>query len=277
MPKSSVEEIRARFDQDVERFSDLEVGQTTTVDSPLPQPTPTANLAPVNSYRVVRTYPHDPEAFTQGLVYLDGLLYEGTGLNGQSTLRLVELETGEVLQSIDLPDEFFGEGIAIVEDSIFQLTWLSNRGFVYDLWSFDQIGEFTYPTQGWGLTYDGTYLIMSDGSSTLYFCDPETFDQVSFVNVQYRGTPVQHLNELEYIDGLVYANVWQTDRIARIDPSSGELIDWIDLSGLLDTVGNTLPVDVLNGIAYDPYLDRLFVTGKLWPYVFEIEIVEPQE
>jgi len=226
---------------------------------------------------VVHVYPHDPEAFTQGLVYLDGLLYEGTGLNGQSTLRRVDLETGEVLDSRSLPDQFFGEGIAIIDDRIFQLTWLSNVGFIYDLMSFEQIDSFGYPTQGWGLTYDGTHLIMSDGTPTLHFMDPETLEDVRTLQVLDQGTPVHRLNELEYIDGVVYANVWKTDRIARIDPESGEVIDWIDLSGLLAHGDAADRVDVLNGIAYDAVLDRLFVTGKLWPNLFEIEVVHQGE
>lgn len=230
--------------------------------------------APVASYRVIRAYPHDPNAFTQGLVYQDGFLYEGTGRPGQSSLRRVELETGAVLQSVSLDFRHFGEGIAILGDRIYQLTWKTHTCFVHDKRSFAVLRTFSYDGEGWGLTTDGQYVIMSDGSSTLAVRDPETFVIVREINVQDHGTPVERLNELEFIDGEIWANVWQTDRIARIDPRTGEVTGWIDLTGLLsaaDRLGRQ--VDVLNGIAYDPATKRIFVTGKLWPKLYQIEIL----
>jgi glutamine cyclotransferase len=228
--------------------------------------------AAVASYRVVRVYPHDPEAFTQGLVYMDGALYEGTGLNGRSGLRKVRLESGEVLQLQRLAPELFGEGIAVWRDTIFQLTWQSGIGFIYDRSSFQRTGTFTYPGEGWGLTHDGTRLIMSDGTAWLRFLDPATQRETGRIQVMDGHTPVVHLNELEYVKGEVLANVWQTERIARISPATGKVNGWIDLTGLL-APGDAERADVLNGIAYDAEKDRLFVTGKLWPKLFEIQIV----
>lgn len=238
----------------------------------LATPTPPAAI-PVYGYRVLNTYPHDPDAFTQGLVYKDGLLYEGTGRYGESTLRQVRLETGEVLQSRELPAEYFGEGITLYGDEIFQLTWQSNVGFIYDKSTFELLREFNYPTEGWGLTHNGRCLIMSDGTNVIYFRDPESFAEIGRLQVYDNNGPVIQLNELEYVEGEIYANVWQTDRIARISPDTGQVTGWIDLTGLLDTVTVTTVVDVLNGIAYDAQGDRLFVTGKLWPALFEIELV----
>jgi glutamine cyclotransferase len=226
-----------------------------------------------DTYRVLASYPHDPQAFTQGLVYLDGFLYEGTGLYGQSSLRVVELETGKVLQLQLLPDRFFGEGIAIVGQRIYQLTWKAKTGLIYDLETLEQTGEFRYSTEGWGLTQDGTYLIMSDGTATLHYLDPADLSEVRQVTVRDVGQPVMRLNELEVIRGEIWANVWQTNRIARIDPQDGTVVGWIDLSGLLSPSDITAPVDVLNGIAYDDAGDRIFVTGKLWPKLFQIEVV----
>jgi glutamine cyclotransferase len=237
----------------------------------------TAEPAPVYGYRIIHAYPHDPDAFTQGLVVEDGVFYEGTGLWGRSTLRRVDLETGAVLQNYELPAEYFGEGITVLGNKIFQLTWQSHIGFVYDKKTFEQLEQFFYPTQGWGLTHDGERLIMSDGTPLLHFLDPSSLEEIGQVVVRDRGGPVFDLNELEYIHGEVWANVWQTDRIARIDPDSGQVLGWIDLSGLLSPEDLTQPVDVLNGIAYDPETDRLFVTGKLWPRLFEIELVPPGE
>jgi glutamine cyclotransferase len=234
-----------------------------------------SDAIPVYTYSVVNIYPHDPDAFTQGLVLEDGVLYEGTGLFGQSTLRRVELETGAVVQIRELSDQFFGEGITIYGDKIIQLTWQSNVGFVYDKTSFELLQEFNYSTEGWGITHDGTRLIMSDGTSTLHFLDPQTFEEISQLTVFDSDGPVTRLNELEYIKGEVYANVWQTDRIARIAPGTGGVVGWIDLEGLLGAQDYTEPVDVLNGIAYDADNDRLFVTGKLWPKLFEIELIGP--
>ena len=230
---------------------------------------------PVYTYRVVNVYPHDPDAFTQGLVFENGVLYEGTGLWGYSSLRKVALETGTVLQLCALSSQYFGEGIVIWADQIVQLTWRSYVGFVYDKGSFAPLREFSYPTEGWGITHDGSRLIMSDGTSTLRFWDPETFAEVGQVEVRDNGVPVTRLNELEYIEGEVYANVWQTDRIARIDPQTGQVVGWIDLTGLLGVGSSRKAADVLNGIAYDAENDRLFVTGKLWPQLFEIELIPP--
>jgi len=230
---------------------------------------------PVYTYNITNTYPHDRDAFTQGLVFEDGVLYEGTGLFGHSTLRRVELETGDILQIRELSDQFFGEGITIYEDKIIQLTWQSNIGFVYDKDSFELLQEFNYSTEGWGITHDGERLITSDGTSTLHFLDPQTFEEIGQLEVFGNDGPVTRLNELEYIQGEIYANVWQTDRVARIAPQTGRVIGWIDLRGLLTAEDRSEPVDVLNGIAYDAEADCLFVTGKLWPKLFEIELISP--
>ena len=244
-------------------------------DSPLPAPTasPGSQGAPVYTYRVLETYPHDPQAWTQGLVYYEGLLYEGTGLRGRSSLRVVELETGEVLRLKPLPDLYFGEGIAILGERIYQLTWQSNVGLIYELATFEQVGQFGYPTEGWGLTHDGAQLIMSDGTATLHFLDPTDLSEVRRVTAHDAAGPVVHLNELEFVRGEVWANVWTTDYIARIDPQDGAVLGWIDLSGLLSPADATGPVDILNGIAYDAAGDRIFVTGKLWPKLFQIEVL----
>jgi glutamine cyclotransferase len=227
--------------------------------------------APVAGYRVVHVFPHDPQAFTQGLVYLDGFLYEGTGLNGQSTIRKVRLENGEVLQMQKLDAQYFGEGIAVFGGTLFELTWQSGIGFLYDRASFQRKGSFTYRGEGWGLTHDGRRLIMSDGSAYLRFLDPATQKELSRLQVTDGGKPVVNLNELEYVKGEVFANVWQMHRIARISPTTGRVAGWIDLKGLL-SAREAQGVDVLNGIAYDASGDRLFVTGKLWPKLFEIRV-----
>ena len=203
-----------------------------------------------------------------------GVLYEGTGLKGSSSLRRVDLETGKVLQSLSLPEEYFGEGITTWNDSLIQLTWQSHTGFVYDRQSFQQLRQFSYPTEGWGITRDATRLIMSDGTSNLIFLDPASFATTGTLAVQDGGTPITKINELEYIQGQVYANIWQTDKIAIIDPHDGMVTGWIDLTGLLQTQNYNGQVDVLNGIAYDSLTDRLFVTGKYWPYLFQIEMVK---
>jgi glutamine cyclotransferase len=227
--------------------------------------------APVNRYEVVKVYPHDPQAFTQGLVFSGGVFYEGTGLNGRSGIRKVKLENGEVLQVQALEQRYFGEGIALVGDSIVQLTWQSGVGFVYDKTTFQRTRTFNYRGEGWGLTYDGTRLIMSDGTSTLRFLDPKTLQETGKLQVRDGSRPVEKLNELEVVKDEIFANIWQTDRIARISPKTGIVTGWIDLAGLLDP-RDARGVDVLNGIAYDPGGDRLFVTGKLWPKLFEIRI-----
>jgi len=224
------------------------------------------------TYEILNTYPHDKNAFTQGLVFDDGVLYEGTGLRGQSSLRRVELDTGNILQIHNLSSQFFGEGITIFGNRIIQLTWQSKIGFVYDKDTFELIQEFNYSTEGWGITHDGDRLIMSDGTETVYFLHPETFEVVDEIKVYYNGEPVKLLNELEYIDGEIYANVWQTDQIVKIAPKSGRVTGWITLTGLL-TPEEQNTANVLNGIAYDAEAERLFVTGKRWPKMFEIELI----
>ncbi len=232
---------------------------------------PDVQKVPVYGFRVVAFYPHDPEAFTQGLAYRDGVLYEGTGLYGGSSLRETKLETGEMVISRSLPPYLFGEGITLWEDRLVQLTWRSGIGLVWDIENLTVVRTFVYPTEGWGITSDGRNLIMSDGSSVLRFLDPETFQVRGKIEVVSEGAPLPRLNELEYIEGLIYANIWETDRIAMISPETGVVVGWIDLSGLL-TDEERLRGDVLNGIAYDPENDRLLVTGKLWPKIFQIEI-----
>lgn len=223
-------------------------------------------------YRIVRSYPHDPQAFTQGLVYVDGALYEGTGLNGRSSIRKVRLENGEVLQIRTLDERYFGEGIVIWQRQLIQLTWQSEIGFVYDRDTFEQRRTFSYAGEGWGLTHDGTRLIMSDGSPYLRFLDPGTLKQTGKLAVRDGSTLVEELNELEFVKGEIFANVWPTERIARISPKTGRVTGWIDLRGLLSPA-EAAQADVMNGIAYDASADRLFVTGKLWPRLFEIQIV----
>lgn len=236
------------------------------------------SAAPIYGYRVVREFPHDPDAFTQGLVYADDVLYEGTGQYGESTLRRVDMESGRVLDWTALDPMYFGEGIAIVADRIYQLTWQTQTAFVYDRETLKPLTTFSYVTEGWGLTTDGEQLIMSDGTNRLFFRDPETFKASGRVTVCDGNQPVPDLNELEYIGGEVWANVWQTDRIARIDPVTGLVTGWIDLSGLLSAADlEAQSVDVLNGIAYDPETDKIFVTGKLWPKLFEIELIPPTD
>ncbi|HEU4981951.1 MAG TPA: glutaminyl-peptide cyclotransferase [Acidobacteriaceae bacterium] len=228
----------------------------------------------VDSYRVVHAYPHDSQAFTQGLIYLDGHLYESTGMNGRSSLREVNLETGRVVKEITVPSQYFAEGLTNWGSTLIQLTWKKNVAFVYDRATFRLLKTFHYPWEGWGLTQDGKHLIMSDGSETIHFLDPDTFKQVRSIHVTDRGKPVQNLNELEYIRGEIYANVWMSNRIARISPSTGKVLGWIDLSGILPSVEVTGEGAVLNGIAYDASHNRLFVTGKDWPRLFEIQVVK---
>jgi glutaminyl-peptide cyclotransferase len=227
---------------------------------------------PIYGYKTVQTYHHDPSAFTQGLVYDGGVLYEGTGEYGQSTLRRVSLETGNVLQQTKLANSLFGEGVAVWKDRLIQLTWQSGLGLVYGKENLTEIGRFSYRTEGWGITSNGLQLIMSDGTETLHFLDPETFQEQEKIEVKYNGTPVVGLNELEYIKGEIYANLWPTNWIAIISPETGDVLGAIDLGGILPKA-DVRGVDVLNGIAYDPEGDRLFVTGKLWPKLFQIELV----
>ena len=228
---------------------------------------------PVYTYKIVNTFPHDPKAYTQGLEYDNDILYESTGLYGSSSLRKVDIETGKVLKVYNLPAACFGEGITIWKDTIVQLTWKNNKGFVYAKNSFALQRDFSYTTEGWGLTHDGSCLIMSDGSSLLYFLDPTNFQITGHIQVHDNNGPVSGLNELEHIRGHIYANIWGTDRIAIIDPGNGQVSGRIDLAGLLEAKYRTNPVDILNGIAYDAVRNRLFVTGKLWPVLFEIEAI----
>jgi glutaminyl-peptide cyclotransferase len=230
---------------------------------------PTATL-PVYTYTVVRSYAHDPGAFTQGLEYVDGILYEGTGLNGRSSIRRVNLETGNVLKQYSIGSQYFGEGITVFGSDLYELTWQSGIAFVYDRNTFAPKKSFRYQGEGWGLTRDATNLIMSDGTEFLRFLDPATFAERRRVRVTGVGQPVKNLNELEYVKGEIFANVWLTDYIARIDPATGRINGYVDLRGLMPA--NDPTRDVLNGIAYDAGGDRLFVTGKLWPRLFEIKL-----
>ena len=231
-----------------------------------------AVVAPVAGYRIVKVFPHDPQAFTQGLTYVDGALYEGTGLNGRSSIRKVRLENGEVLQIQKIDAQYFGEGITVLGNTLFSLTWQSGVGFIFDRASLSRAGTFTYRGEGWGLTHDGARLIMSDGTAYLRFLDKTTQKETGRMQVRDGEQPVADLNELEYVKGEVLANVWKTDRIARISPKDGRVTGWIDLAGLLPP-SERAGADVLNGIAYDAAADRLFVTGKQWPRVFEIKLV----
>jgi len=225
------------------------------------------------TYKVIHTYPHDQAAFTQGLIYLDGHLYESTGLKGQSSLREEELETGKIIAFHDVPGQYFAEGLTEWGDTLIQLTWQSHIALVYDRASFHLLRTFPYDGEGWGLTEDGKSLILSDGTATLRFLDPVTFHEVRRITVKDRGAPVKNLNELEFIHGEIYANIWYSDRIARISPQSGKVLGWIDLTGLLPDADRSSRDAVLNGIAWDAQHNRLFVTGKLWPRLFEIEVV----
>jgi glutamine cyclotransferase len=238
--------------------------------------TPAAGTAPApaqaQTYRIVNVYPHDPQAFTQGLIFRGGFLFESTGHRGRSTVRKVQLETGEVIAQNRLDSQYFGEGLTDSRGRLIQLTWQAGRAFVYDPATLQLQRTFDYRGEGWGLTATDDHLIMSDGSTQLRFFDPDTFAEVRGVVVRDAGRPVADLNELEAVKGEVYANVWHSDRVARIDPASGAVRGWIDLSGLLAAGEVSDPEAVLNGIAYDQAGDRLFVTGKLWPKLFEIRV-----
>ena len=233
----------------------------------------TAEEVPVYSYQVVNSWPHDVEAYTQGLVFHDGVLFESTGLRGASSLRRVELKTGKVKKKLDVAREYFAEGMTIFHDKIFQLTWQSQKGFVYDLKKFRQDGEFAYEGEGWGLTHDDQSLILSDGSNRIRFLDPTSFQVQRTISVYDNGQPLTELNELEYIKGEIYANIWKTNRIVRIDPATGKINAWIDMTGLHHQGSDANSENCLNGIAYDAEGDRLFVTGKRWPKLFEIRLV----
>jgi len=233
-----------------------------------------ASANPPHEYTFViaQVFPHDTSAYTQGLAYRDGFLYEGTGLNGRSSLRKVCLETGEVIQHIDLGSEFFGEGITLVKDKVLQLTWKSEMGFVYDLNNLHLLRRFSYQGEGWGLATSGREIFMSDGTSEIRVLDAETLQERRRFRVHDGSTPVERLNELEFVEGQIFANVWHSSRVARISPQTGDVVGWIDLTGLLSPVYRLESEAVLNGIAYDPIRKRLFVTGKLWPSVFEIRL-----
>lgn len=231
-----------------------------------------AARTPVFVADVVQEWPHDPTAFTQGLQWRDSRLFESTGQEGKSGIREVELRTGRVLRKRDLPKPYFGEGIVLLGDNLYQLTWQSGKAFVYDWKTFEPKQQFTYEGEGWGLTSDGTSLIMSNGSSALTFRDPKTFAVQRTLVVTDQGQPVSKLNELEWVKGEIWANVWESDQVARIDPATGKLTGWLDLGGLLPKLDRTGNEDVLNGIAYDEKEDRLFVTGKLWPKLYEIRL-----
>lgn len=226
-------------------------------------------------YRVVAAYPHDRGAYTQGLVYADGVLYESTGEYGRSRLRRVDLSTGRVLDEIALPDRYFAEGLAVVGERLVQLTWRAGKVFVYGRRTLDRLAELGREGEGWGLTYDGAQLILSDGSEHLYFLEADSLAERRRVTVHDDRGRVRHLNELEYVNGSIYANVWQSDRIARISPSDGRVTGWIDLAGLLSPMERRADTDVLNGIAYHPASGHLLVTGKRWPRLFEIALDPP--
>jgi len=232
-----------------------------------------APQAPEYSYRVVHVYPHDRSAFTEGLEFRAGFLYESTGINGKSWVRKVKLETGEVLQQISLDPQYFGEGITLFNQQIFQLTYRNQMGFVYDQSSFRRLRTFAYPGEGWALANDGSVIYMSDGTPQIRVWDPVSLQEKRRVTVHDGSKPVNYVNELECVRGEIYANVWQTDRIVRISPSDGGVLAWVNLAGLLSAADRLDNTDVLNGIAYDTLGDRLFVTGKFWPKLFEIKIV----
>lgn len=238
-----------------------------------PQRAAAARDVPLYGYQIQRVFPHDPRAFTQGLQYLDGFLYEGTGQHGQSSIRKVKLETGEVVQKRNIPAEHFGEGITVWKNDLIELTWQSHVAFVYDRQTFEPKKQFSYPGEGWGLTHDGTDLIMSDGTDQLRRLDPVTFAEKGRIRVTAAGAPLRNLNELEFVKGEIFANIWMTDQVARIAPDTGRVTGLLDLTGLL-TASERARTDVLNGIAYDAEHDRLFVTGKWWPKLFEIKVVK---
>ena len=231
------------------------------------------NRPPVYTFEVMRQLPHDSTAFTQGLTYYNGFFYEGTGREGQSSLRQVDPETGRVVRKADLAPDLFGEGVTVLGNEVFQLTWTSHIGFVYNLSDFHLLRTFSYSGEGWGLTTDGRDLLMSDGSAEIRVLDASTFAEKKRIKVSDGGKPVEQLNELEFVEGEIYANIWHGDRIARISPRTGQVVGWIDLTGLLGPFYQREAEAVLNGIAYDSKGKRLFVTGKLWPKIFEIRVI----
>jgi glutamine cyclotransferase len=227
---------------------------------------------PVYRPKILYVYPHDQDAFTQGMLFYNGFMYESTGLYGHSSLRKVELESGSIIKKIDLSPDYFGEGITLFNNQVIQLTWHAKKGFIYDLDHFNLIKEFRYPMEGWGITFDGQYLVISDGTAILYYLDPESFQIIKQVNVQENGKSINRLNELEYIKGNIYANIWETDQIAIISPD-GKVIGWIDLQGILLVDDCSQTTGVLNGIAFNTQNQRIYVTGKNWCKLFEIELV----
>lgn len=249
-------------------------------------PKTAADIVPVYTYEIVKSYPHDGQAFTQGLVFRDGILYESTGEYGQSTLRKVELITGKVLQKRDIAEDFFAEGMTVLGDKIYQITWREKTAFIYDVNDLKLLKEMRYQGDGWGLTHDGANLIMSDGTHVIRFINPETFQTVRTVAVlRENGQPLANLNELEYVKGEIWANIWHSEEtdvlgkpnyIARIDPNSGKIVGWIDLSSISPEDVKRNEENTLNGIAYDEASDRLFVTGKNWKRLFEIKIKPKQ-
>jgi glutaminyl-peptide cyclotransferase len=234
-----------------------------------------AIAAPVAGYKVVATYPHSTESYTEGFFYLDGLFYEGTGLKGHSVVMAIQPQTGKTIQQLDLPPQYFGEGIVNWGSNLYEWTWQSHICFVYDRFSLRPVKQFTYTGEGWGMTRTAKEIITSDGTATLRFRDPSTFKETRHIVVKEGAKTINRLNELEYIKGEIYANIWHEDRIARISPQDGHVIGWIDLSGLLPASQKINEESVLNGIAYDAAHDRIFVTGKQWPTIFEIKIVNP--
>ena len=250
----------------------------TPIPTPIaltPTPTKTAGPPPIvnYTYNIVKTMPHDTSAFTEGLTIQDGTLYESNGQNGASDVRIVDLKTGAVKNSVKLDAQYFGEGMTILNGKIFQLTWQNHQGFIYDENTLAKLGDFTYTNEGWGLTNDGRFLIMSDGSNAITYLNPETFQVQKVVYVYDKGQPLPNINELEYIKGVLYANIWHTDKVVQIDPAFGEIIGWIDFSGLRSPEAQQNQEAVLNGIAYDSASDQLFVTGKLWDKLFEVKLV----
>jgi glutamine cyclotransferase len=243
-----------------------------TNQPPKSTPTPTPAVVQKYGYQIVNMYPHDSNAFTQGLILSEGQLLESTGQEGMSSLRRVELNSGKILKKVEVPVPYFAEGIAVLNGKVYQLTWQHGLGFIYDFRSLERQGEFKYEGEGWGLTTDGQSLILSDGSNRLRFIDPASFRVTRTVTVLDGTTPVRDLNELEFVNGEIYANVWHDNRIASIDPKSGRVTAWIDLTGLIPEGELQDPEAVLNGIAYDQANDKLFVTGKLWPRLFEIKV-----
>ncbi|HEY9155718.1 MAG TPA: glutaminyl-peptide cyclotransferase [Opitutaceae bacterium] len=253
----------------------------TPASVPLPTATPSpaasspAATAVHETYEIVHVYPHDTTAFTEGLLVAHGHFFESTGLNGESTLREVDITTGRVLRRVSLKSEYFGEGLAVLGDRAYQLTWKNNVGFVYSLDTFQVVDQFFFVGEGWGLTSDGETLIMSDGTSHLRVLDSKTLQTARTIDVTYEGQPLTNINELEYIHGQIFANIWQTNAVVRIDPATGKVIGIIDFSGLLKPTDYGPNTDVLNGIAYDAERDRLFITGKKWPKIFEVRLNPP--